>query len=285
VYVGAKTLVIQNTERMSDTVKRRKIDHCGRYESVVSKEKIFYQWVKSQLFYSYLHYGETFVNLGSGDKDTFDILTYSPRKLLNIDKDTEAVEKGFRETKERQKSGIHWHIADLTQTKTFVHLIEQKRLCLPSSVNVFISNFSLNYLCFSEEQLGKLFEWIYTFLAVGGYFIGMFEDADLLLGSVMNNELSAVDIDVNFSHSFLESKGKEFGHTYTVSGSYTSAAVAGTAYLTFWDLILKQATRAGLRLISTEPLDEAYKRYNNPNLNRKEMQLAFLNRSFAFQKN
>ncbi len=289
-------------------MKRRKVE-------TIDNEQAFYRWAKNRLYANYLHLGEMFVDLGSGCIDTFDIIKYLPKKLLNIDKDKDIVEQGFRETKEKQKSGIHWHLADLTQPKTFTNLIDQRRLFLPCSIHVFLSNFSLNHLAVSEQAVSNLLEWISTFLVSGGYFVGIFEDAERIIDHVMaaqadpNDDRCDADHDADhdvdrhrsqrlgltIDESFSDSKDKEFGHKYTIEGSYTSAPPdrsnrgdsmsRSDSYLVFWELLVKLAAAHGLRLVVSEPLSDLYKRYNNPNLDARQKQLAFFNRSFVFQKN
>jgi hypothetical protein len=162
-------------------------------------------------------------------------------------------------------------------------LINQKILYLPGSINVFSSQLSLSYFCASREMLMTFLDWIYTFLALGGYFLGTVHDADEII-KLTSAKSSIASIELSPSTP-TSSSPIAFGQGYNLTLGKHAHAHAHKAYLVYWSLFLECAEKIGLKLISTEMFENVYKRYPNSNMTREEMQISFINRSFVFQKN
>lgn len=267
--------------------------------------RAFHNWVKRQLYATYLHPRGFLVEVGCGrGGDLLKAFRQSPGRWLNIDIDQSSIDKG--KTRALEQAGatghelyqkITWVCGDLTDAKTLEKLILDGHLTCPGSVNVFSSQFSLTYFWRTRAIFDQTLDWIATFLKPGGHFIGNVPDGQRMesLCHVVSTDdeqkksgrtrMFASDM-MSFSIDEFPSDGEvaPFGRRVVFEMSDSVVNVPTPEYYVHWPTFVDMASQHGLGLVKSETFDEAYKNYSYSNLGSLEMQTSFINRSFVFQK-
>lgn len=274
----------------SDAIKQLRAFHAGIKESLISRHVLR---------------GNKVVDLGSGvGGDMFKFVRAGASSVVAIDLSESNLQEAQRRCTERGKTDpdverlrktSSWHMCDATKSD---QLLKLARVIGQETVDVINCHFLLQYICGSQEQFIKLFEWAAFILKRGGVLVATAPNGATIRRMTINGPFRSDVMSISRVSSAMRdndekaedpSNDGEFGHQIKFHMFDSRLAQNLDEFMLPVDAMCDIAKQCGFRLIELRNFSDIYASASvaspqGKRMSRSEQECSSVNFSAVFQR-